>query len=88
MPAIDQLHGLVLSAVATRDEASVRRAADVFGAHHWYVDAKALAHSNDVNIILWGPCYKFAATRLRVSRNAVSKQNAARLKISACAAHG
>ncbi len=51
VPAIAQSAGLVLSAVATRNEASARAAAQAFGAGRWFADAFALVRSDAVDIV-------------------------------------
>jgi len=51
VPALAQLPGLTLAAVATRSEASARAAATAFGAPLWFDDALALARSGAVDIV-------------------------------------
>ena len=51
VPAIAQSADLVLSAVATRSEASARAAAQAFGVGTWFADAFSLVRSNAVDIV-------------------------------------
>ena len=51
VPAIAQSAGLVLSAVATRSEASARAAARAFGVGTWFTDAFSLIGSDAVDIV-------------------------------------
>ncbi len=51
IPAIAQVPGLTLSAVATRSEDSARTAAAAFGAPHWFTDAAALCASDAVDLV-------------------------------------
>lgn len=51
IPAIAQLPGLTLTAVATRSEASARAAAEAFGASCWFADAAALCASGTVDLV-------------------------------------
>ena len=51
IPAVRQLPGLSLSAVATRSEESAKAAADAFGATHWFGDAQALCRSDAVDLV-------------------------------------
>ena len=51
IPAIAQVPGLSLSAVATRSEDSARTAAAAFGAAHWFTDAAALCASDAVDVV-------------------------------------
>lgn len=51
IPAIQQLPGLNLSAVATRSQESARAAAEAFGATHWFADAQGLCRSDAVDLV-------------------------------------
>ena len=51
VPAINDLPGLKLAAVATRNEASARRAAEAFGADRWFSDPFAMIHDELVDVI-------------------------------------
>ncbi len=51
IPAIAQLPGLTLTAVATRSEDSARAAAAAYGAEHWFADATALCASGAVDLV-------------------------------------
>ncbi len=51
IPAIRQLPGVSLSAVATRGEASAKAAAESFGATHWFADAPSLCRSDAVDLV-------------------------------------
>ncbi len=51
IPAIAQLPGLTLAAVATRSEDSAKAAAKAFGAPHWFSDAAALCASDAVDLV-------------------------------------
>ena len=52
IPAIAQVPGLTLSAVATRGEDSARAAASAFGAPHWFADAAELCASDAVDLVV------------------------------------
>jgi len=51
IPAIAEIPGVTLTAVATRSEASARAAAEAFGARYWFDDAKELVRSDAVDIV-------------------------------------
>jgi predicted dehydrogenase len=51
VPAINNLPGLRLAAVATRNEQSAREAAEAFGADRWYSDPLAMIRDDLIDII-------------------------------------
>ena len=51
IPAIRQLPGLTLAAVATRSEESAKAAAETFGVPHWFAGAGALCESDGVDLV-------------------------------------
>jgi predicted dehydrogenase len=51
IPAINGLPGLVLAAVATRNEQSAREAAEAFGAERWFSDPFAMIDDDRTDII-------------------------------------
>jgi predicted dehydrogenase len=51
VPAINGLHGVKLSAVATRNEQSAREAARAFGADRWFSDPFALIRDERIDVI-------------------------------------
>jgi predicted dehydrogenase len=51
LPAINDLSGLRLAAVATRNEQSAREAADAFGADRWYSDPIAMMRDDRIDIV-------------------------------------
>jgi predicted dehydrogenase len=51
VPAIKGLHGVRLSAVATRDEQSAREAAKVLGADRWFSDPFAMIRDERIDLI-------------------------------------
>jgi len=51
VPAINGLHGLKLSAVATRNEQSAREAAKAFGADRWFSDPFAMIRDERIDLI-------------------------------------
>jgi predicted dehydrogenase len=51
VPAINGLHGLKLSAVATRNEQSAREAATAFGADRWFSDPFAMIRDERIDLI-------------------------------------
>ena len=51
VPAINGLHGVKLSAVATRDEQSAREAAKAFGADRWFSDPFAMIRDERIDLI-------------------------------------
>jgi predicted dehydrogenase len=51
VPAINGLHGLKLSAVATRNEQSAREAAKAFGADRWFSDPLAMIRDERIDVI-------------------------------------
>ena len=51
IPAISQVPGVTLTAVATRSADSARAAAEAFDAAHWFSDAAALCASDDVDVV-------------------------------------
>lgn len=51
IPAIAQVPGIALTAVATRNEESARAAAAAFGARHWFTDAAAMCASDEVDLV-------------------------------------
>jgi len=51
IPAINDLPGLKLAAVATRHEQSARDAAEAFGADRWFSDPFAMIADDDIDII-------------------------------------
>jgi predicted dehydrogenase len=51
VPAINDLPGLKLAAVATRNEQSARDAAEAFGADRWFSDPFAMIADDDIDII-------------------------------------
>src|SRR5947209_557734 len=51
VPAIKGLPGLKLAAVATRNEQSARKAAEAFGADHWFSDPFAMIHDELIDLI-------------------------------------
>ena len=51
VPAINGLHGLKLSAVATRNEQSAREAAKAFGADRWFSDPFAMIRDERIDVI-------------------------------------
>ena len=61
VPALRQLPGFKLNAVATSSEKSARAAAEAFGAPFWYGDAAALASSDQVDLV--SVCVKVPAHR-------------------------
>src|SRR5260221_11110423 len=50
VPAINDLQGLRLAAVATRNEQSAREAAKAFGADRWYSDPFAMIRVDRIDI--------------------------------------
>jgi predicted dehydrogenase len=51
VPAINGLHGVKLSAVATRNEQSAREAAKAFGADRWFSDPFAMIRDERIDLI-------------------------------------
>src|SRR2546430_10844532 len=51
VPAINDLQGLRLAAVATRNEQSAREAAKAFGADRWYSDPFAMIRDDRIDIV-------------------------------------
>jgi predicted dehydrogenase len=51
VPAINGLHGVKLSAVATRNEQSAREAAKAFGADRWFSDPFAMIRDERIDVI-------------------------------------
>src|SRR5258707_2612795 len=51
VPAINDLQGLRLAAVATRNEQSAREAAKTFGADRWYSDPFAMIRDDRIDIV-------------------------------------
>ena len=51
MPAINAIPGLKLAAVATRNEQSVREAAEAFGAERWFSDPFAMIRDDLIDVI-------------------------------------
>ena len=51
VPAINGLHGMKLSAVATRNEQSAREAAKAFGADRWFSDPLAMIRDERIDVI-------------------------------------
>src|SRR5258708_26630103 len=51
VPAINDLQGLRLGAVATRNEQSAREAAKAFGADRWYSDPFAMIRDDRIDIV-------------------------------------
>jgi predicted dehydrogenase len=51
VPAINGLHGLKLSAVATHNEQSAREAAKAFGADRWFSDPFAMIRDERIDVI-------------------------------------
>jgi predicted dehydrogenase len=51
IPALNDLPGLKLAAVATRNEQSARDAAEAFGADRWFSDPFAMIADDDIDII-------------------------------------
>jgi predicted dehydrogenase len=51
VPAINDLPGLRLAAVATRNEQSAREAANAFGADRWYRDPFAMICDDQIDIV-------------------------------------
>jgi predicted dehydrogenase len=51
VPAINDLPGLRLAAVATRNEQSAREAAKAFGADRWYRDPFAMIRDDQIDIV-------------------------------------
>ena len=51
VPAINDLPGLRLAAVATRNEQSAREAAKAFGADRWYSDPFAMIRDDKIDIV-------------------------------------
>src|SRR5258708_37473983 len=51
VPAINDLPGLRLAAVATRNEQSAREAAKAFGADRWYRDPFAMICDDQIDIV-------------------------------------
>jgi predicted dehydrogenase len=51
VPAINGLHGVKLSAVATRNEQSAREAAKAFGADRWFSDPFAMIRDDRIDVI-------------------------------------
>ena len=51
VPALNRLSGLKLAAVATRNEQSARRAAEAFGAEHWFSDPFAMMRDDLIDVV-------------------------------------
>ena len=51
VPAIKSLPGLMLAAVATRNEQSAREAAEAFGADRWFADPFAMIRDDFIDVI-------------------------------------
>src|SRR5579862_710522 len=51
VPAINGLHGVKLSAVATRNEQSARQAAEAFGADRWFSDPFAMIRDERIDVV-------------------------------------
>ena len=51
IPALGDVPGLRLAAVATRSEARAREAAAAFGAERWFSDARAMARDDAIDIV-------------------------------------
>jgi predicted dehydrogenase len=51
VPAINDLSGLTLAAVATRNEQSARKSAEAFGADRWFSDPLAMIGDDQIDVI-------------------------------------
>jgi predicted dehydrogenase len=51
VPAINDLSGLTLAAVATRNEQSAQKSAEAFGADRWFSDPLAMIGDDQIDVI-------------------------------------